>query len=335
MSTLATLEEGQHLPEHPADQLAALLKASADSLRLDILRVLDKESFGVQELCRIFDLRQPSMSHHLKVLAKVGLVAKRREGNSIFYRRHHQSPAPRWQHLWQSLFQTVDGLELRPALKAGIAAVHADRAESSRQFFEQNADRFREQQELIAIYQQYAEPMAELLDTAGLDPAGVALEIGPGEGAFLGELAPRFSRVVALDISATMLQLAAANSSQFDNVETLLGDTGTALRAGLRANCIVANMVLHHTSSPADIFADIARLLAPGGSVFIAELCRHDQPWAREACGDVWLGFEPEDISHWAGAAGLQEAQNLYFAQRNGFSVQLRQFINDNPNLLN
>ena len=118
-------------------------------------------------------------------------------------------------------------------------------------------------------------------------------------------------------------------------IETLLGDTGTALRAGLQANCIVANMVLHHTSSPADIFADIARLLAPGGSVFIAELCRHDQPWAREACGDVWLGFEPEDISHWAGAAGLQEAQNLYFAQRNGFSVQLRQFINDNPNLLN
>jgi ArsR family transcriptional regulator len=59
-------------------------------------------------------------------------------------------------------------------------------------------------------------------------------------------------------------------------------------------------------------------------------LCPHDQVWAREACGDVWLGLDPEDISLWASTVGLVEGQNLYFAQRNGFSVQLRQFIKPN-----
>ena len=48
--------------------LASLCKASADPLRLQILRVLRKDSFAVSELCAIFDTRQPALSHHLKVL---------------------------------------------------------------------------------------------------------------------------------------------------------------------------------------------------------------------------------------------------------------------------
>ena len=76
-----------HAPEQQLAALAALCKASSDPLRLQVLRVLHKASFGVSELCSIFDIRQPALSHHLKVLANAGLVATRREGNSIFYRR--------------------------------------------------------------------------------------------------------------------------------------------------------------------------------------------------------------------------------------------------------
>ncbi len=327
MSYTATSDKLRELPPQTTDQLAGLFKASADALRLEILRVLDKQSFGVQELCTIFRVRQPAMSHHLKVLAQVGLIASRREGNSIFYRRHHQSPAPQWQALWQNLLQAVDSLPLRPGVVEGIAGVHQERANSSRQFFQENANRFQAQQELIAIYQQYAEPMLELIDGANVPSRRMALEIGPGEGAFLRELSPRFDRVTGLDISDSMLSLARERCQKLENVDFMLGDTTTAHRAQLQPDCIVANMVLHHTPSPADIIADLAALLGQGGSLFLTELCRHDQAWAREACGDVWLGFDPEDISHWAEAAGLDSGQHLYFAQRNGFSVQLRQFI--------
>ena len=71
----------------PARSLVELCKAAGDPLRVDIMRVLSKDSFGVQELAYILSIPQPGMSHHLKILAKGGLLVTRREGNSIFYRR--------------------------------------------------------------------------------------------------------------------------------------------------------------------------------------------------------------------------------------------------------
>ena len=58
----------------------------------------------------------------------------------------------------------------------------------------------------------------------------------------------------------------------------------------------------------------------------ISELCSHDQSWAREACGDLWLGFEQEDLSRWASAAGLLPGESLYIGLKNGFQIQLRHF---------
>ena len=70
-----------------ATNLAAILKSAGDSLRLDILAVLKEASFGVQELASIFEMSQPAMSHHLKLLLKSRLVETRRDANSIFYKR--------------------------------------------------------------------------------------------------------------------------------------------------------------------------------------------------------------------------------------------------------
>ena len=60
--------------ELAVEQLASLCKASGDRLRLQVLQVLRQDSLAVQELCRIFDTRQPALSHHLKVMAGTGLI---------------------------------------------------------------------------------------------------------------------------------------------------------------------------------------------------------------------------------------------------------------------
>ena len=163
-----------------------------------------------------------------------------------------------------------------------------------------------------------------------------ALVIGYGEGAFLAELSPYYAKVVAVDSAQAMLNRAAdfVNEHSLENVELVLGDSRSQELQANSADCVVCNMVLHHVPSPADIFKDAARLLKPGGLFCVSDLCRHDQSWAREACGDMWLGFEPDDLTEWATASGLQDGAAAYLAQLNGFRVQVRQFIKTESHLL-
>src|SRR5690606_14019956 len=134
-------------------------------------------------------------------------------------------------------------------------------------------------------------------------------------------LARRFTHVVALDNAEGMLERSRAHASRLKlgNIEFIHGDTGDLARHKVLADCIVINMVLHHTPTPADIFQQLSDALTPGGALLVTDLCRHEQDWARENCGDIWQGFEPQDFSQWASKAGLEEGQSLYIALRNGF----------------
>jgi len=310
------------------DALVNLCKASADPLRLQVLRVLMSDSFGVSELCAIFDIRQPALSHHLKVLASAGLVATRREGNSIFYRRSELGQAGELSSLKGQIFESVDRIDLPVEAHIRMAELYGQREENSRNFFARNAHKFQQQQDLIASYDQYAETVAQVLENAPLEQHRLALEVGPGDGSFLAELSPRFEQVIALDNAAEMLQQARKNTAaaRLGNISFIHGDTAAAELKGIQADCVVINMVMHHTPSPARIFSDVAACLAPRGVVLVTDLCSHDQGWARENCGDLWLGFEPRDLTKWAAEAGLEDIASVYLAQRNGFQIQVRLF---------
>ena len=329
--TVRTRGEAGDTAAEPDQQLSALTglcKASADSLRLLILRVLREDSFGVSELCSIFEIRQPALSHHLKVLAGAGLVAARREGNYIFYRRAELGQQPSLEALQNCLFETVDRIELPAVIEHRLAALHRQREENSRNFFRVNAHKFREQQDLIASYRQYGDVVARVLNDAPLQQHRTALEVGPGDGAFLLELAPMFEQVVALDNAPGMLEQAREHVALHghDNVEFVAGDTRSERLHKLQADCVVMNMVLHHTPAPGDVLADVAACLVPGGVLLVTDLCNHDQGWAREICGDLWLGFDPHDLGRWAQDAGLDDIASVYLAQRNGFQIQVRLF---------
>jgi len=318
-------------PAGPEQQLAALTslcKASADTLRLLILRVLRKDSFGVSELCAIFEMRQPALSHHLKVLANAGLVAARREGNNIFYRRSELGQNPALKALQVSLFDALDNVELPHQTQLKLNDLYRQREENSQSFFRINADKFHQQQDLIASYDQYADVVAKVMRDAPIAQRRTALEVGPGDGSFLLELAPLFDRVVALDNAPGMLGRAkeTAESAQLNNIEFLAGDTAHPSLPTLQADCVVINMVLHHTPTPGDVLHDVAAALAPGGVVLVTDLCNHDQGWARENCGDLWLGFDPQALAQWASDAGLTDIASHYLAQRNGFQIQVRLF---------
>lgn len=320
---------------HPAlprlerlDSLTALCKATADAQRLKILRILRSDSLGVLEMSSILEVRQSALSHHLKVLATAGLVSTRRESNAIFYRRVFLSSDDPLAGLKAALFETVDRAPLDPALAERLRKVKRERDQQSRDFFNRYAARIKQKQDMVAESQQYARSLMDLLHELKLPREATVLEVGPGEGELLSSLADHFGKVVALDNSEEMLNKAKARAvrEEAGNVEFVLGDTAEAVRLGLKARLIVVSMVLHHVSSPAEIFMDCASLLEDGGVMLIVDLCSHNQGWVREACGDLWLGFEPEELSNWALGAGFDSGQSLYLGLRNGFQIQIRLF---------
>jgi ArsR family transcriptional regulator, arsenate/arsenite/antimonite-responsive transcriptional repressor len=70
-----------------AERMAAIAKALADPVRLQLVDVLRKHAgkVCVCELVPLFDLSQPTVSHHLKVLRDAGLVDSERRGLWAYY----------------------------------------------------------------------------------------------------------------------------------------------------------------------------------------------------------------------------------------------------------
>ena len=64
---------------------AQMCQGLADPTRILILYLLADTPRYVSELADTLDVKQPTVSHHLKVLRERGLVTTTREGNAIRY----------------------------------------------------------------------------------------------------------------------------------------------------------------------------------------------------------------------------------------------------------
>jgi ArsR family transcriptional regulator len=309
-------------------ELLLFCKATADSVRLDILRALSIDSFGVMELCRIFETPQPGISHHLKILSSARLLVTRREGNSIFYRRSLISVDDPLNNLKHSLFDAADRMSLSNETLKRIESVYQERAAHSKAYFDKNAEKFKENQDLIVNFDQYAGCIQDLLANERLPRSTSVLEIGPGEGEFLDLLADKFDELYAMDISAEMLAKAQRrfNGRKNTQISFICGDMSVAIKKEMKLDLIVLNMVLHHLPSPAEAFSQASQLLNEKGFLLIIDLSSHNQDWVRENCGDLWLGFDSSDLDGWAKNYHLNRTQSLYLGLRNGFQIQMGLF---------
>ena len=74
-----------------AERMAAVAKALGDPIRMQLVDVLRKHAgkVCVCELVPLFDLSQPTVSHHLKVLREAGIVGSERQGLWAYYYVNH------------------------------------------------------------------------------------------------------------------------------------------------------------------------------------------------------------------------------------------------------
>jgi ArsR family transcriptional regulator len=70
-----------------ANRMATIAKAIADPVRLQLVDVLRKHAgkVCVTELVPLFELSQPTISHHLKALRDAGILQSEKRGLWVYY----------------------------------------------------------------------------------------------------------------------------------------------------------------------------------------------------------------------------------------------------------
>jgi ubiquinone/menaquinone biosynthesis C-methylase UbiE len=148
-----------------------------------------------------------------------------------------------------------------------------------------------------------------MVAVSGLGKGMTVADVGTGTGFVAAGIAPRAGRVIAVDNSPAMLEVARKNLSDLglENVELADGDVGALPIKSGSVDAVFANMVLHHAEDPTAMLQEMTRIAKHGGVVAVVDEVEHPYSWMREEHADVWLGFRPEQVEEFFSEAGLTD----------------------------
>lgn len=176
-------------------------------------------------------------------------------------------------------------------------------------------DRWSETYERDSAARWLREVQTEALAALALNADDVLLDVGCGTGAAVRDAAPTIARAVGFDLSPGMIAQARtrAGAEGLTNVEFREGDVSEPLPfADATFTALVCTTAFHHFPRPRDTVAEMARVLAPGGRLVIADANRrHPAVFALDLALRVaqpsHAGFRsPLQLMHDLAAAGLQ-----------------------------
>lgn len=117
---------------------------------------------------------------------------------------------------------------------------------------------------------------AEIIDLLDLPPSSRILELGTGTGVFSIHAAKTYKQVIAVDVSATMLGLAAAKAQEegIDNIEFRQAGFLTYDHQGEQVDGVVTQLALHHLPDFWKLVAlrRIYQLLRSGGMFYLRDI---------------------------------------------------------------
>ncbi len=129
------------------------------------------------------------------------------------------------------------------------------------------------------------------------------LEIGPGPGGLAVELARRHAglRLTGLDVDGAMVERAAARARReglADRIVFVVGDVAALPYPDASFDLVTSSFSVHHWPDAAAGFAEIRRVLRPGGRAIVYDLPDH---WGR-------LETKAPPLSEVAAAGGFVDA---------------------------
>jgi len=278
-----------------------ILRVVADPSRLRILLLLEREELSVAELQEILTMGQSTISTHLSQLRQAGLVEDRRTGKSSLYSLIHTAGSP----LDEILAHARAEIPEAEIDQAAMRLVLGKRQERSRAFFDSVAGRLGKDYVPGKSWKSVAHALLQLM------PPLIIADLGAGEGAFAALLAERAKKVIAVDNSAKMIEVARERALRLGltNIDYRQGDMEELPIPSGAVDLVCFSQSLHHALHPARAVLEAARILVPGGRIVILDLAKHRFEEARDLYADQWLGFseaELESMLHKAGFTAIQ-----------------------------
>ena len=282
--------------------IVKILKVVAEPNRLRILLLLRAEELSVAELQEILTMGQSTISTHLSQLKHAGLVEDRRTGKSSLYRLTASGGDGVLDRL---LDQAKSEIPEAPADRLAMRGVLKKRQDKMRSFFDSVAGRLGKDYVPGKSWKSIAEALLRLM------PPMVIADLGAGEGAFSPLLAQRAKKVIAVDTSAKMIEVAREQALRngVKNLEFRLGDMEEVPIKAATVDLVWISQSLHHALHPGRALAEANRILRPGGRIVILDLVKHRFEEARELYADEWLGFSETDLESMLEEAGFQDVQ--------------------------
>ena len=142
---------------------------------------------------------------------------------------------------------------------------------------------------------------ADLL-ASGVDLGGKVLDVGTGTALIPIALCKMTDKVqvVAIDLAVHMLELAKRNvdkSALADRIELIKVDAkGLPFRDG-EFGAVVSNSIVHHIPDPRSVLAEMLRVTAPGGLLFVRDLYRPANDGEVDRLVGLYGGEPPMDVS--------------------------------------
>lgn len=140
--------------------------------------------------------------------------------------------------------------------------------------------------------------VADFLAAHGPCRGGAILDVGTGTARIPIELcrADPAARVVAIDLAASMLEVAARNvreAGMEGRIVLKLADAKAAAPGG-PFEAVVSNSIVHHIPEPAAVLGAMAAAVAPGGTLFVRDLARPGTREELERLVQTYAGEESE-----------------------------------------
>jgi ubiquinone/menaquinone biosynthesis C-methylase UbiE len=144
------------------------------------------------------------------------------------------------------------------------------------------------------------------IEAANVKPGMMAVDVGAGTGFITEGLVKKGVKVIAVDQSEAMLSQIKKKFGSAGAIDPRRGEAENLPVEDRVADCVFANMFLHHVENPSVAIAEMGRILKKDGVLIVTDLDEHDFNFLRKEQHDRWLGFKREDIRRWLKQAGLK-----------------------------